>query len=90
MLAIAAAALVASFAVIPKLGSEFLPELNEGALWVNVAMESSVSISEAQLMSRRLRDALRTVPEVRTAYSELGRPEDGTDPSCYFMVIQKQ
>lgn len=80
VLGIAGGALVASLAVVPQLGSEFLPELNEGSVWVNVAMESSVSIGEAQHMSQRLRDALRTVPEVRSTYSELGRPEDGTDP----------
>jgi len=80
VLAIAGVALVASLLVVPKLGSEFLPELNEGSIWVNVAMESSVSISEAQKMSRHLRDTLRTVPEVRSVYSKLGRPEDGTDP----------
>ncbi len=80
VLGIAAVALAASLAVVPRLGSEFLPELNEGSVWVNVAMESSVSIGEAQLMSQELRNALRTVPEVRSTYSELGRPEDGTDP----------
>jgi len=80
VLAIAGGALAASLAVVPQLGSEFLPELNEGSVWVNVAMESSVSIGEAQRMSQELRNALRTVPEVRSTYSELGRPEDGTDP----------
>ena len=80
VLAIAGVALVASLLVVPKLGSEFLPELNEGSIWVNVAMESSVSISEAQKMSRHLRETLRIVPEVRSVYSKLGRPEDGTDP----------
>lgn len=80
VLGIAGTALVASLAAVPHLGSEFLPELNEGSIWVNVAMESSVSISEAQKMAKRLRDAMRTVPEVRSAFSKLGRPEDGTDP----------
>jgi len=80
VLAIAGVALVASLLVVPKLGSEFLPELNEGSIWVNVAMESSVSISEAQKMSRHLRETLRIVPEVRSVYSKLGRPEDGSDP----------
>ena len=80
VLGVAAVALAASLAVVPRLGSEFLPELNEGSVWVNVAMESSVSIGEAQLMSQELRNAMRTVPEVRSTYSELGRPEDGTDP----------
>ena len=65
VLGLAGAALAASIAVVPQLGSEFLPELNEGSIWVNVAMESSVSISEAQKMAERLRGVLRNVPEDR-------------------------
>ncbi|HWU85035.1 MAG TPA: CusA/CzcA family heavy metal efflux RND transporter [Rhodocyclaceae bacterium] len=78
--AAAVIALVASFAVVPMLGSEFLPELNEGSIWLNVALQPSTSISEAQRMARRIRMAVLTVPEVKTITSKLGRPEDGTDP----------
>ena len=46
------------------LGSEFLPELDEGSIWVNVILPPSVSPSEAQLIARRIRQKLRTVPEV--------------------------
>ena len=80
VLLIAGVALAASLAVIPRLGSEFLPELNEGSVWLNVQLEPSVSVSEAQETAHRVRDAARTVPEVRSVYSKLGRPEDGTDP----------
>lgn len=76
----AVAALASSLALTPMLGSEFLPELNEGSIWLNVTLQPSSSITEAQLMARRIRDAVRTVPEVRTVISKLGRPEDGTDP----------
>lgn len=76
----AVATLASSLAVAPLLGSEFLPELNEGSIWLNVALQPSSSISEAQLMAHRIRDAVRSVPEVRTVISKLGRPEDGTDP----------
>lgn len=73
-------ALGASFALVPMLGSEFLPELNEGTIWLNVALQPSTSITEAQAMARRIRVAVQTVPEVKTITSKLGRPEDGTDP----------
>lgn len=73
-------ALAASLACVPLLGSEFLPELDEGSIWLNAALQPSSSISEAQLMASRIRAAVRTVPEVRTVISKLGRPEDGTDP----------
>jgi cobalt-zinc-cadmium resistance protein CzcA len=82
----AVAALVASFAVVPMLGSEFLPELNEGSIWLNVALQPSTSITEAQAMARRVRMAVLTVPEVKTITSKLGRPEDGTDPKIASQV----
>ena len=80
VVAIAGAALIASFAAAPRLGSEFLPELNEGSVWLNVQLEPSVSIGEAQRLARNIRDTVRRVPEVNSVTSKLGRPEDGTDP----------
>ena len=80
VIASALIALAASLGVSPFLGTEFLPELNEGSLWVNVGLESSISIKEATVQARRVREALRTIPEVESVISKLGRPEDGTDP----------
>src|SRR4029079_8066621 len=45
-LAVSVAALAASLAVVPRLGSEFLPELNEGSIWVNINLPSGVSVAE--------------------------------------------
>ncbi len=78
--AIAGIAMIASMAVAPRLGSEFLPELNEGSIWLNVQLEPSVSIGEAQRLARQVRETARRVPEVNSVISKLGRPEDGTDP----------
>jgi cobalt-zinc-cadmium resistance protein CzcA len=83
---IAVVALGSSLAAIPKIGSEFLPELNEGSIWINAALEPSVSISEAQNIARRIRQLARTIPEVRSVFSKLGRPEDGTDPKIASQV----
>jgi cobalt-zinc-cadmium resistance protein CzcA len=80
VIGVALAVLAASLACLPLLGSEFLPELDEGSIWLNVALQPSSSISEAQLMAGRIRAAVRDIPEVRTVISKLGRPEDGTDP----------
>jgi len=77
---VAAAALLASLLVATRLGSEFIPELNEGDVWVNIALPPSISVSEAQAETRRIRAALHSVPEVRMVVSKAGRPEDGTDP----------
>ena len=86
VLLIAGVALAASIAVAPRLGSEFLPELNEGSIWLNVQLEPSISVGEAQRQVRRIRDTVRRVPEVNTVISKLGRPEDGTDPKIASQV----
>jgi cobalt-zinc-cadmium resistance protein CzcA len=79
-------ALVASLAVAPQLGTEFLPELNEGSLWLNVPLHPSVSVTEASIQMGRMQDALKKVPEIRTVVFKAGRPEDGTDPKLISMA----
>lgn len=69
-----------------RLGSEFLPELNEGTFWANFDMPSSASSEEAAKILLMARKALNTVPEVRTAVSKAGQPEDGTDPKTLSMA----
>jgi cobalt-zinc-cadmium resistance protein CzcA len=80
---IAVGALAGSIALATQLGSEFLPELNEGTTWVNLTLPPSVSPQEAQEQARAVRAALHNVPEVRTAISKVGRPDDGTDPKIF-------
>ena len=82
----AVGALVTSIALVPRLGTEFLPELNEGAIWVNVMLPTSISVTEAQQLNRGIRAAIRTVPEVARVTSKAGRPEDGTDPKLINMA----
>jgi cobalt-zinc-cadmium resistance protein CzcA len=85
VIGIALVALGASLSVVPKLGTEFLPELNEGSIWVNVNLPPSVSVTDAQQMTAKFRAALATVPEVESVISKTGRPEDGTDPKLINM-----
>ena len=80
---IAVAALVGAGVVATQLGSEFLPELNEGSIWVNVTLAPSVSPEEAQKAARAVRQALKSVPEVNSVISKVGRPDDGTDPKIF-------
>jgi len=75
-----------ALAAASRLGSEFLPELDEGTIWVNVRLPASVSNGEAARVLRQVRQALRTVPEVRTTVSKAGQPEDGTDPKTISMA----
>jgi cobalt-zinc-cadmium resistance protein CzcA len=79
-------ALAAGLASSTFLGSEFLPELNEGTIWMNVMLPSSISLSEAQKMCGTIRALVRESPEVRTVVSKTGRPEDGTDPKLINMA----
>ncbi len=86
ILTAAVLALVASFAVVPKLGTEFLPELNEGAIWVNMNLPAGISVEETVAKSAQIRAILRKTPEVNTVISKAGRPEDGTDPKPINML----
>lgn len=83
---IALSAFVLGMGAAARLGSEFLPELNEGTLWVNLRLPASVSNDEAARMLHQARQALLTVPEVRTTVSKAGQPEDGTDPKTISMA----
>ena len=69
-----------SFVLAGRLGSEFLPELNEGSVWVNLTLPPGISVSEAVRECSRVRSILRQFAEVRAVISKAGRPEDGTDP----------
>jgi len=83
IIAAACVALLASLLLSRTLGSEFLPELNEGTIWVNATFPASVSQEGALEEARRMRELLHTVPEVRTVVSKVGRPDDGTDPKIF-------
>ena len=75
-----------SLVAASRLGSEFLPELDEGTFWVNFTLPPSVSTQEASRVLRQVRKQLLTIPEVRTVVSKAGQPEDGTDPKTISMA----
>lgn len=77
---IAAVCLIGSILLVPQLGSEFLPELNEGSIWVNFTLPAGVSPSEVNRTLHKARVALLAIPEVSRVVSQAGRPDDGTDP----------
>lgn len=68
------------------LGTEFLPELNEGALWVEAEFPMSTSLAETVKMESLLRKDIMSFPEVSGVLSQSGRPNDGTDPSGFYYV----
>ncbi len=76
--------LAASLLLISRTGAEFMPQLDEGALWVRATMPYTISYDESAKIAPKVRDVLRSFPEVTTVASELGRPDDGTDPTGFF------
>lgn len=80
VLAGALLALAATVAAVPWLGTEFLPELNEGSIWINITLPTSLSVDEARNELKKLRRVVADFPEVNAVVSKGGRPEDGTDP----------
>ncbi len=68
------------------LGTEFLPQLNEGALWVEAKLPMSTSLTETVKTTATLRKELQSFPEVNGVLSQVGRSNDGTDPSGFYYV----
>jgi cobalt-zinc-cadmium resistance protein CzcA len=73
-----------SLLLIPFIGGEFMPHLDEGAIWVRATTPYTISFEEASKLSPQIRDILRSFPQVTTVANELGRPDDGTDPTGFF------
>ena len=61
------------------IGSEFLPHLDEGAIWARGTLANSTSLSEGEKFTTNERYVFASFPEVKTVVSEVGRPDDGTD-----------
>ena len=74
----------ASLLLVPFIGGEFMPHLDEGALWVRATMPYTVSFEEASSIAPQIRSILMSYPQVTVVGSELGRPDDGTDATGFF------
>ena len=81
-----AALLAGSLLLVPFIGAEFMPQLDEGALWVRATMPYTISFDESAKITPKIREILKSFPEVTTVASELGRPDDGTDATGFFNV----
>ena len=66
------------------IGSEFLPHLDEGAIWVRGTLAPSVGPTESALVAERAREVLCSFPEVPQVVNQIGRPDDGTDTTGFF------
>ncbi|HEV8075182.1 MAG TPA: efflux RND transporter permease subunit, partial [Candidatus Acidoferrum sp.] len=73
-----------SLLFVPFIGGEFMPHLDEGALWVRATMPYTISYEEAAKVAPQIRTILAKYSMVTDVGSELGRPDDGTDPTGFF------
>jgi cobalt-zinc-cadmium resistance protein CzcA len=68
------------------LGTEFLPELDEGAIYIRATCPLSVSLNESRDIANKMRKMILTFPEVKQVMSQTGRPNDGTDATGFYNV----
>ena len=72
--------------IAPRLGSEFLPHLEEGNFWIRASMPTTLSLEDGEASARKMREILLRHPEVITVLSQHGRPDDGSDASPFSNV----
>ena len=82
--AASAALLLVSLLIFADVGAEFMPHLDEGALWVRATMPYTISFDESAKIVPQIRSIIGSFPEVTVVGSEHGRPDDGTDPTGFF------
>ena len=75
--------LLAAAFVASRLGSEFLPALEEGNLWIRATMPATISLEAGSANTNRMRAIIKKYPEVETVVSQHGRPDDGSDASGF-------
>jgi len=95
LVALGCAVLAAAALLIPRLGSEFLPALEEGNFWIRASMPMTLSLEDGETATRKMRLILRRYPEIVTVFSQHGRPDDGSDASPFsnvelFAVLKPQ
>lgn len=93
VIGVALLSLVVSVQILARRGSEFLPELNEGALYLTFTLPPNISLDEARKLMPQLAEKIDAFPQVEARMSQLGRPEDGTDPKLsnnleYFVKLR--
>jgi cobalt-zinc-cadmium resistance protein CzcA len=81
---ISIALLVMALIALQFLGGEFMPALEEGNLWVRATMPVDIAFEQASRLATEVREIFHQVPEVTGVVSQLGRPDDGTDPTSFF------
>ena len=72
--------LLVSLLAAPFLGSEFLPKLDEGNIWLTISLPPATALDKTKEVERQVREILNSYPEINNVIPQVGRPDDGTDP----------
>ncbi len=76
--------IAATLVLLPFLGREFMPELEEGNLWIRGTFPINITLEEAGRQAEIARQIMRKYPEIKVVVSQTGRPDDGTDPTGFY------
>ncbi|MCC6691473.1 MAG: efflux RND transporter permease subunit [Bacteroidia bacterium] len=85
-LIVAGLLLLVCFGLSKLLGTEFLPQLNEGSIYVRATCPISISLQQSTELTQKMRKIFRSYAEVRKVLSQTGRPNDGTDPTGFYNI----
>jgi cobalt-zinc-cadmium resistance protein CzcA len=83
-LAMTVIGVVAGFYCFRFLGSEFLPELNEGSIWIRATLPYSISLDTSVAKARQMQEIMMRFPQVHRVMCQTGRPDDGTDVAGFY------
>jgi heavy metal efflux system protein len=78
--------MAAGLSLFPRLGGEFLPKLEEGNIWAHAIMPTTISLPQGAKLVSQMRAVFLSFPEVSSAVSQLGRPDDGTETTSFFNI----
>ena len=80
IVAVSTGMLAFTMMLVPLLGSEFLPKLDEGNIWLTITLPPATALDKTKEIERQVRAILKSYPEVHNVVTQVGRPDDGTDP----------
>jgi len=80
IVAISVGVLAVTLLASPFLGSEFLPSLDEGNIWLTISLPPATALDKTKEVERQVRNILQSYPEIHNIIAQVGRPDDGTDP----------
>jgi cobalt-zinc-cadmium resistance protein CzcA len=85
-MAVALSTIAVGMAAFCLLGTEFLPEMNEGSIYIRATMPQSISLKESVKIAAQLRAKVSSFPEVKEVLTQTGRPNDGTDATGFYNI----